>query len=1228
LAPPIAYALVSTYQLQQRAAAQAAVGALFFDVLLRRGGTVDQLNQTSISVLHASSTATSVTASWVTNKGGTVLMFAGEPVQWPELRAQEQIRSAGFEGYFNVAVSSREIFVSTFFVSAGFLLLGLAAYVCFRQLPLAALDNALRDVRAKQSQLERQNQRFEAALENMTQGLCLFDDKQRVVVANRRYAEIYDLTPERIKPGTALRQILEARSAKGSYNNGDAETFVRNAIAPFGQDVSQVFERVDGRVISVVRRRIADGGLISTHEDMTEREQLNARLQQQKEQLDAALKNMAYGLCIFDGAQRLVIANDLYAKIYGLTPEQVKPETPLQQVIKQCFANGFNPEEDPEEFLCERLAQTHLTSKKTYKFSDGRSVTISRKPMPGGGWLATHEDITERLRMELALQQSNRQLENQNELLQQQKKELCARNLRLDTALENISQGLCMFDGEQKLVVCNDRYRQIYGLPPELVTPGTTLRQILDRRVANGVHGEDHGRHVQAVVAGHGLLNRIVELSDGRVIGIKHQLMPEGAWIATHEDVTERQKLSARLEEQNVKLDAALTNMSQGLAMFDAEQRVVIANDRVAEMYGQTPEQMKPGTPLREIIEHRIANGLYFGTTVDEVLNRMRERVARMKVSHMTSRMGDGRTITVSIQPRSDGSWVSTHQDITEREKLRDHLDAALNNMVQGLAMFDAEQRLVVCNKRYVEMYDLTAAQVEPGTTARQILEYCVANGCYVGRNPDEMLGSALKLLGPTGTGYYTTKLGDGQAYAVSVTPMADGGTVTTHEDITERRRIEARIAHLAHHDALTDLANRVVLRERLEQALIGTRRQEGVAVLFLDLDRFKEVNDTLGHPVGDELLKAVAGRLRGCVRGSDTLARLGGDEFAIVQIGAAQPTDATALATRIIELMSEPYDLNGHQLMTGASIGIAIAPNDGTDPDQLLKNADLALYRAKSEGRSTYRFFEPAMDARMQARRALETDLHKALANGEFELYYQPIVNLDRDEVSGLEALLRWNHPKRGKVAPAEFVPLAEETGLIVPIGEWVLRQACADAASWPGHIRVAVNLSVVQFKSRNLVEVVFSALAASGVAAERLELEITESVLIEDEQGAFATLRQLRDFGVRIAMDDFGTGYSSLSYLRKFPFNKIKIDGCFVGDLSEDDEEAIAVVRAVAWLGDCLGMVTTAEGVETEEQLKIVRDQGCTEMQGYYFSPPIAAVDVERLFLAQQPQRSADAR
>jgi diguanylate cyclase (GGDEF)-like protein len=547
-----------------------------------------------------------------------------------------------------------------------------------------------------------------------------------------------------------------------------------------------------------------------------------------------------------------------------------------------------------------------------------------------------------------------------------------------------------------------------------------------------------------------------------------------------------------------------------------------------------------------------------------------------------------------------------------ETQNLR--FDAALNNMSQGLCMFDGEHNLVVCNTPYMRMYGLTPDLTKPGTPFKRIMERRVTNGLFAGDVGDTYTREIVKTIAESRAASKVRELNDGRVLAIKHQPMPDGGWVSTHEDITEYRRIEARIAHMAHHDVLTELPNRLLLRERLERSLESTHEDKPLAVLCLDLDRFKEINDTLGHQCGDGLLKTVADRLRECVGEGDVIARIGGDEFAIVQVAGEQPVAATGLATRIVEAIDQPFEIDGHQVVVGTSIGIAVAPNDGKDPHQLLKSADLALYRAKSEGRGTHRFFEPDMDAHMQARCKLQADMRKALTGGEFELYYQPLVNLERNQISGMEALLRWRHPERGGVSPAEFIPLAEETGLIVPIGEWVLREACSAAAGWPDHIKVAVNLSAVQFKSRHLVETVFSALAASGLRAHRLELEITESILLQNNEVTLATLHRLRELGVRIALDDFGTGYSSLSYLRSFPFDRIKIDRSFVKDITEG-AGSINIVRAVTAMAAGLGMATTAEGVETKEQLERVRAEGCTEMQGYFFSPPRPIKDIERL-------------
>jgi diguanylate cyclase (GGDEF)-like protein len=549
---------------------------------------------------------------------------------------------------------------------------------------------------------------------------------------------------------------------------------------------------------------------------------------------------------------------------------------------------------------------------------------------------------------------------------------------------------------------------------------------------------------------------------------------------------------------------------------------------------------------------------------------------------------------------------------------------AALEGMPQGLAMFDADRRLLICNKTYASMYGFPDDFIKRGTTLRAIMEYRIATGMCP-ENTDGFIEQRTAELYSEQMIANEQQLLDGRIILVLGRPMSNGGVVVIHMDVTEKRHAEKRIEYLARHDELTGLANRALLRERIENDLAQPGSGREVAVLCLDLDRFKHVNDALGHSNGDVLLQAVARRLCEIVPEDDLIARTGSDEFAVVSSQAASPEHLSDLAARIIRSMSAPIELGDSQVNIGVSVGIAVGPQDGSDSDRLLKNADLALYRAKAVNRGNFSFFEPAMDAKAQARRVLETDLRDALQRGEFEMYYQPVVNLEENKISGFEALLRWHHPTKGLVSPSEFIPLAEETGLIVPLGEWVIRKACGDAQSWPSDIRVAVNVSPTQFLNNKLTTFIVSALAASGLAPNRLEVEITESVLMKDNEATLATLHQLRGMGVRIAMDDFGTGYSSLSYVRSFPFDKIKIDQCFVRDL-KDNPDSISIIRAVTGIGESFGMTTTVEGVETQEQLDTMRSEGCNEVQGFFYSKPMPLGDVPAL-LAKFAERARDA-
>lgn len=687
-------------------------------------------------------------------------------------------------------------------------------------------------------------------------------------------------------------------------------------------------------------------------------------------------------------------------------------------------------------------------------------------------------------------------------------------------------------------------------------------------------------------------------------------------------------------------LDAALENIPYGFCVWSPQFRLVMWNRNWRDLYGFRLDQVRRGMSLEEVVElsaqlgnHREqgAQGFYEAYTGELLANRGGARYKSQEMVH------GGRVIeTAHIYSEALG-WVVTHEDITdeiarteivakrklelERQNIR--LDAAVNNISQGLCMFDPRGRLVICNQPYIKIYNLPDRLHKPGTQLEDILGHLFDVGMSATGTREDYIVWRRDVIARREYGKTVHEL-NGRVILMQHHPMKDGGWVSTHEDITEQRQNEARIRHLARHDALTDLPNRIEFLEQMAKTEAGLGRGEMAAVLYLDLDHFKAVNDTLGHAVGDEVIKQASARLWGTTRETDLLARLGGDEFAILMRPVESASDAARVADRIIKAISAPMNIAGQQIEIGVSIGIALGPGDGVKTDTLVKNADLALYKAKSEGRSTYHFFEAGMDAELQQRRSIEAGLRLALQRQELRLVYQPLLGLKENRVTCVEALLRWDHDDR-TVSPIEFIPIAEETGLIVPIGEWVLREACKTAATWPGDIRVAVNLSPIQFKSRDLVGLVKSALSEARLPATRLELEITESLLLAESDSVLKALHDLRAMGVRISMDDFGTGYSSLSYLRSFPFDKIKIDRSFMADLTSR-QDSQAIIRAVIGLGQSLGMSTTAEGVETEEQLEMVRAQGCSEVQGFLFSPPLPPVALANLLAREAAKAEAE--
>jgi len=554
---------------------------------------------------------------------------------------------------------------------------------------------------------------------------------------------------------------------------------------------------------------------------------------------------------------------------------------------------------------------------------------------------------------------------------------------------------------------------------------------------------------------------------------------------------------------------------------------------------------------------------------------------------------------------------------------LANQFDAALNNMPHGLCMFRADHELAVINRRFMEIVSISDDVVQSNaSTAAEVVAACVAAGS-VSAESSEMILAGIENTRTREVVTLDPDLARGRSLSWTFQPMADGGTVMLLEDITERKNAEARISHLARYDELTALPNRVHFRDEIEQLLLAISHNSECmsALLLIDLDQFKQVNDTLGHPCGDQLLCAVANRLREMLRPEDFVARFGGDEFVVFQQNVRSPEEVASLARRIVERLSERYRIDNHLVEIGASVGIALTVPEATSADTLLKNADMALYRAKADGRGTFSFFREELAQIVEARRILELDLRKALANEEFELFYQPLVNLKSGKISTCEALLRWNHPGRGMVSPVDIIPVAEDMGLIVDLGRWILRKACMECTRWPEAVSVAVNFSPQQFHQRDILNEIRYALDASGLPAQRLEIEITESLLLRNTQLTHDILSQLLALGVRISLDDFGTGYSSLSYLHNFPLQKVKIDRSFLEGI--DSDRPLTLLRGMARLFADLGMSVVVEGIETNEQFELISADGTvTEAQGYLFSRPVPAERIGQLLNASHGQ------
>jgi diguanylate cyclase (GGDEF)-like protein/PAS domain S-box-containing protein len=683
----------------------------------------------------------------------------------------------------------------------------------------------------------------------------------------------------------------------------------------------------------------------------------------------------------------------------------------------------------------------------------------------------------------------------------------------------------------------------------------------------------------------------------------------------------QREAAKKRLEHTNMLLQATLANMPQGICMFGADGKLVLANDLYSTMYGLDPDAAKPGMALAEILQLRIAAGSCPADTEKYIKDRIHE-ASLPDPSYIINKLQDGRTLAVSCRAMPDGGRVAVHQDITahlhteqQLDETRQFLDSIIENIPIAVVVKDVVTRkFVLVNRTFETMLKVSRNEVL-GKTVFEIYQRQDAE--RMDASDSEVLGGAIGRR----SNDYEVEMPDGQTRVLATSRLVarDAAGVPRHlvvviDDITERKRSEQRIAFMAHHDVLTGLANRLSIMDKIEDAISRHRRRgDSFAVLLLDLDRFKNVNDTLGHAIGDALLREIAVRLKASLRETDVLARLGGDEFAIVQDrDDNQREAASALADRIIDIVSKPFNIDGNEVNIATSIGIALAPEHATSSDGLMKMADLALYRAKSAGRNGYCFFDREMSLAASARHELESELRRAIQHNELELRYQPIIDTQTLRICGAEALIRWRHPTKGVILPDQFIPLAEETGMITQIGEWLLQTACSEAATWPDDVKVSINLSAVQFRKNNLVDIVICALAQTGLSPERLELEITETALIESATECLPVLRQFKNLGIAIALDDFGTGYSSLSQLLMFPFDRIKVDKSFTQNLTKRTECA-AIIAATLTLARSLDIKTTAEGVETADQYRLLRLAGVTSLQGFLFQAPSGPSEID---------------
>jgi diguanylate cyclase (GGDEF)-like protein/PAS domain S-box-containing protein len=1046
--------------------------------------------------------------------------------------------------------------------------------------------------------LRRSEQLLRSTMAALGDGVMIQDQDGRLVACNPAAARMLGLG-EHPHGTTALFDPLWTAIREDGHEFPAIEhpATITLATGEPQRDVVMGLRKPDGTITWLSINSVAILGdddcpeaVVTSCSDITARRQA-------EEIFKEAIATVPDGFVIFDRDDRLIACNDAYRKIYAASAPAIRRGVSFPDLLRYGLAHGQYPEAGDTEqqqakWLAERIARHHDTSTEmVQRLADGRWLQIRERRTASGYVVGFRTDVTAIVR----------------------------ETAKLQAVIDNFPGGITFLDADLNMIACNLTFRALLDLPADLFADRPpTLETIVRTLAARGEYGPgDLETQVQNRLARARCTvpdGYIRTRPNGTVLEVQNIPVPGGGFITTFMDITSRHTAEQQRRDsehqarrKSAMLEVTLAHISQGLSMYDADGRLMVWNDRFVELYRLPADMQKEGVSFKAIAKYLPQIGLK-GTDQPD----WHKRVTAGETVVAELDFDDGRIIKIVYRPIPGSGWVATHEDVTERIRVRNELaqqaerlartnmqfDAALSSMSQGLCMMDRNHDLALTNKRFMEMYGFTDQQMTPGTPVRELVERYARRFATSERTVEQFLeGIATERSS-------VLQLSDGRVIQVRRSPTPDGGWVATHQDITAQERSAQQVNYLAFHDGLTELANRAELNNQGRRALQSSDLP--ISVLLIDLDRFKAVNDTFGHAAGDRLLQQVALRMRALVRADDLVARVGGDEFAVLQAPCPDQREAAiALAARLIEVLRQPYDLGGKQAVIGASIGIAVRSTDSIRFDDLIHQADLALYEIKSGGRNDCLLYEESLGVRAHERLELENDLRDAIAGGQMELHYQPIVRLTDLRVCGMEALVRWRHPVKGLLSPDLFIPLAEETGLIVQLGEFVVNQACHDAASWPDHVKVAVNISPTHIKGCGLLGTVTLALLNSQLATERLEIEVTETVLMERDEDVLAELHQLRALGISVALDDFGTGFSSLSHLRMFSFDKIKIDRSFVAEITERSDSA-AIVCAVTGLARTLDIVTTAEGVETEQQMQILRAAGCTQLQGYLFGRP----------------------